>query len=149
MSNSSAIRGMAHTNKHRLVFSFKSTYRVDTITPAQHDIARKWGGGVTWLHSPASLEILLLERRMKYREAQRGGGILGIGAELSRVSAVLVALRATYAVLSGCIPRVSQQPPPAALRVDRLACMIVKEHVCVPVSLCVCVFVLCWEQEEG
>lgn len=32
---------------------------------------------VTWLQSPASLEFLLLERLMKYREAQRVAGYLG------------------------------------------------------------------------
>ena len=117
---------------------------------------------VTWSHSPVSPEFLLLERLMKYREAQGvagssvGGGVLRRGAELSCIStsAVLVRMRSTCSMCSFVWLRFLHRTPiilmkrsrassSAALGANRLACRLLTSMF---VCLSPCVFVLCWEQ---
>lgn len=120
---------------------------------------------VTWSHSPVSLEFLLLERPMKYREAQgvegraRGGGILRRAAELSCTSTSaellhmwrtcdtcsFVWLHFSSLMKSSCVCVCVCASSSTAAGADRLACQLLTSMFVCP-SPCVCVFVLCWEQ---
>lgn len=106
---------------------------------------------VTWSLSPVSLEFLLLQRetdevwaRSGGRQPSAGGRVASRGAEFSCMS---ISVRLHYMRLSShfnenTVCQHRDRPPCGLARI-----LIVDEHVCVPVSLCVCL--CCAGSREG
>lgn len=110
---------------------------------------------VTSPQNPVSLEFLLLERLMKYREAQGGGGVLRCQVVL-HVSGAVGSIHSLHANTQFCLAAFLESNTNTShenLMCQSLHCprcglasmLIVEERVCVSVSLCLC----CAGSREG